>query len=237
MRPKRFLVPVVSLLILATWAQAQSGPPTICKPCLFYSGDLSPSDLYAEAFENENTLSLSAGTYGAIRVPYKHTVLVEGVLFQTIVEFGDRLDPDLAEYQIRTNIVGTGGTVIASGAGPAYHQSTGRQFNGNPEYTIAVQLNPPVQLSGGDTYPGTEYWFNLVPFCTLHHDPTCQTVRYFVSNTAWQVNNYNLSFGVPDSTVFIWPNFDYDYSLCYDEGYNGQQCAFISFGLMGKVLQ
>jgi hypothetical protein len=229
------LAAVVGCLLLATWAHAQSGPPTICKPCLFYSGDLSPSDPNAEAFPNEYTLTASASTYGAIWVPYNQTVLVEGVLFQTVVEFGDRIDPDIASYQIRTNIVGTGGTLIAEGGGRAYHQPTGRQFNGNLEYTIAVQVNPPVQLSGGSR--GTDYWFNLLPYCTLHHDPTCQTVRYFVSNTTEQVNNYNLRFGVVGGTVFDWPSFDYDFSPCYDEGYTDQQCAFISFGVMGKVLQ
>lgn len=220
--------------VLSPSASAQSGPPAICKPCLFYSGDLSPNDPSAAVFLNEDTISASAASFGAVRVPTNHAVLVEGLLFQTVIESGDKLDPKAALYEIRTNIIGTGGTLIASGGGLVNMQPTGRQFNGNLEYTVAVRVNPPVQLSGGRKPPGTAYWFNLLPFCTNQNDPTCLTVQYFVSNSSEQINSYNISAGVP-GVVFDWPNAAW--VQCYEDGYTGQECAFISFGVMGTVVQ
>jgi hypothetical protein len=111
------LAVLVGLLLLATWGQAQSGPPAICKPCLYYSGDLSPSDPSAEVFLNEETISTAADTFGAVLVPQYCSVLVEGLLFQTVIEAGDKLDPKEAFYQIRTNITEEGGTLVASGGG------------------------------------------------------------------------------------------------------------------------
>jgi hypothetical protein len=222
--------------VLSPSASAQSGPPAICKPCLYYSGDLSPSDPSAEVFLNEETISTVADTFGAVLVPRNRAVMVEGLLFQTVIESGDKLDPKEAFYQIRTNITNNGGTLVAAGGGAVNMQPTGRQFNGNPEYTIAVRVSPPVQLSGGSKRPGTAYWFNLQPQCTNQNDPTCQTVQYFVSNSSVQVNSYNQSAGIAGSIVFVWPNYP-PFSYCYDDGYTDQECVFISFGIMGKVVQ
>jgi hypothetical protein len=43
--------------------------------------------------------------------------MVEGLLFQTVIESGDKLDPKEAFYQIRTNITNNGGTLVAAGGG------------------------------------------------------------------------------------------------------------------------
>lgn len=48
----------VLTLSMAIWAQAQSGAPALCKPCLFYAGDLSPSDPNADGFPDMDTLVL-----------------------------------------------------------------------------------------------------------------------------------------------------------------------------------
>ena len=232
-----FLAALVGLSILTGWAQGQSGPPAICKPCLFYGGDLNPTDPSAEAFLNEETINADAETYGAITIPKNHAVLVEGILFQIIIEDGERLDPKSATYEIRTDITDGGGTLIAAGGSPpVYMQPTGRQFNGNLEYTIAVRVNPPVQLDGGTKHPGTAYWFNLVPYCTNHGDPTCKTVQYFVSNTTQQTNGVRPFAQDFDGVVLVWPQFP-AFSLCDQDGFTGQQCIALSFGLMGTVVQ
>ena len=154
-------------------------------------------------------------------------MLLEGILFQTIIKSGNNLDPQVALYEIRTDILNDGGNLVATGGGPAYVEPTGRELNGDLEYTVAVRVNPPVQMDGGK-YPGTDYWINLNPFCTNHNDPTCKTVSYQVSNTAEAINSYRLSAGVPDGTVFYWPSNGYLYTLCAESGYSGQQCGFIS---------
>lgn len=227
---------IATFALITMLAHAQSGPPPICKPCLFYSGDLSPDDPSSTSFISENALSAYAETYGEIHVPGNHSVLIEGILFQTIMKNGDKLDPKAALYKIRSNIFDNGGTLVSEGGGPAYVEPTGRELNGDLEYTVAVRVNPPVQLDGG-RYPGTDYWFTLAPYCTNQQDPVCKTVSYAVSNTESQTNSYHLSAGVVLGTVFYWPSFDYLYTQCFEDGYSGQQCVLISFGLMGRIVQ
>ncbi len=152
----KIAIPVALLtLSMAIWAQAQSGPPALCKPCLFYGGDLNPNDINAMVFPNEDTVSVVALTYGSINVPKNRVILVEGLLIQTVIEHGDKLDPQTGSWQIRTNILnGNGGTLVGAGSGLyVAMQPTGRQFNGYPEYTIALKAGP-IQLSGGSSEGG-----------------------------------------------------------------------------------
>jgi hypothetical protein len=228
-------VAIASSLFLANHALAQSQPPSLCKPCLFYGGDLNPSDPSAEAFANEDTLSVYAVTYGAVKVPGNRSVLIEGILFQTVIQDGDAFKYQTASYEIRTDVIGNGGTLVGAGGGFTAVKPTGRQFNGGTEYTIAVKVDPPVELDGGQ-YPGTEYWFNLTPNCTNQNNPTCQTISYLVSNTSG-INGLHLFASLADQIVFVWPQFNYNWSYCYEDGFSGQQCGLLSFGLMGTVVQ
>jgi hypothetical protein len=232
----RIAIPVAVLtLSMAIWAQAQSGPPALCKPCLFYGGDLNPDDVNAAIFPNEDTLSVVALTYGSIHVPKNRIILVEGLLIQTVIEHGNELDPQTASWQIRTNILnGTGGTQVGGGNGYVHMQPTGRQFNGYPEYTIAGKVGP-IQLSGGGVPGGTDYWINLLPDCTHRRDTECKDVNYFASNTTQETNSVNGFAQNGDQIVLEGPHESW--SLCYDDGYSGTQCGELSFGIMGTVVQ
>lgn len=210
--------------------------PKLCRPCLFYGGDLSPDDINAEAFPNGASLPNSDQTYIAVRIPAHHTVQVEGLLVQTVIERGNGLDPKQAAFEIATDVVtGIGGTVVAGGVLPAAVQPTGRQFDGFPEYTIAVKLDPSVQLSGGK-YPGTVYWFNLTPECLNPHDPYCYSVSYLESNSSATVNSFNLRLEQSGENDFVWPPQKYVFEPCDQSGYGGNQCL-LSFGIMGTVVQ
>jgi hypothetical protein len=178
-------------------------------------------------------------TYGAIVVPRGHVLLIEGILFQTDFESYDKLDPVEANWEIRTgNIIDDGGTLVAQGLSRASVQPTGRDFNGAPEYTVAVEVNPAVQLSGGNSRSGTEYWFNVLPYCTQKGNASCKSVHYFASNTVERLNSLR-AFAQPGDQIFLDSIFyGYDWAQCFTVGgYNGAQCGSLSFGLMGTVIQ
>ena len=138
---------------------AQSGPPLLCKPCLFYGGDYDETDVNSASLANENTGSYpDTSTYGAVFVPSGHSVLIEGILFQIQFDGTVKLDPNGVSWEIRTLVgEGSGGNLLASGQGPVVMQPTGRGGNG-AEYTVAVKVKPAIFLTGN-----TFYFFNITP--------------------------------------------------------------------------
>jgi hypothetical protein len=225
---------VLSLSALCICTYAQSGLPSKCKPCLFYGGDLNPSDPNAFGFYDESTVNVTAQTFGAIRVPKGRVLLIEGILFQIQFDGFDKLDPQEGDWEIRTDIYNNGGTLVASGGGQVAVQPTGRSFWG-PENTVAVKVDPPVQISGGNSYGGTVYWFNLTPLCTNSRDSACKAAAYFASNSTQLTNSFR-SFAQPGGEIVTESvHYGYDWQQC--PGAVGNQCLALSFGLMGKVLQ
>jgi hypothetical protein len=221
--------------ILTISVFAQSGPPALCNPCLFYGGDESPTDPDSTIFYNENTPAFpNTSTYGAVTIPRNRSVLIEGILFQ-VMEVTPP-SPKGATWDIRTGVgTGGGGTSIASGQGPVVMQPTGRFFNQYLEYTTVIKVSPAVQLDGGSGPHGTTYWFNLTPVCERGHN--CGQNQWFVSNTPELVNNFRGS-AQPGAQVFIFSEaYGYNWVDWCSLGLNGQQCSFLSFGLTGKVLQ
>jgi hypothetical protein len=216
-------------------AFAQSGPPALCKPCLFYGGDLNPSDANADVFYNESTLNdPDTQTFGAITVPNGHTILIEGILFQTIFQETQKLDPKEVAWEIRTgDIFANGGTLVANGAGAVAMQAIGRQFDGGLEYTLATKVSPAAQLTGGRG--GTVYWFYLIPLCTNRHDPYCKTATYYVSNTTQMANAFRGAAQPGGLAAINSPIRGYQWAQLCTLGFRG--CSWLSFGLMGKVLQ
>jgi hypothetical protein len=223
------------LSLMALNAAAQSGPPALCKPCLFYGGDLNPGDPSANAYPNMYTLALpDTRVYAAIRLPAGHSVIVTGILFQIQISGAPKLDPKGAAWEIRSGLGdgANGGTLIAFGQVGAAVEPTGRTLN-YPEFTVAVKVNPPVQLDGGRK--GTTYWFNVEPPCVNTHDPDCNQLsqQYFVSNTTQQTNSVRGALQ-PVGDAFIYSSnevYRYDWvNLCA----LGQGCDYLSFGVMGK---
>jgi hypothetical protein len=229
-------IPVALFLLVFTSvlpfrAQAQSGPPALCKPCLFYAGDFDPTGFYSAAFPDENTFVYdNVKTYGAITIPRNHEVLVEGILFQVVFSGEDKLDPTETPWEIRTGISeGSGGALIASGQAFAHIQATGR-FGDGPEYSVALKVNPPVLLGAGT------FWFNLTPQCRNKHDPACGSSQYSVSNTTLETNNFHGALQ-PTGQIFVNSeslNYPYTWENWCDLT-NQQACARLSFGLMGKI--
>lgn len=204
-------------------------PPALCDPCIFYGGDLNPSDINAAGLSDENTLLIpGSSTYGNYNVVTG--VTVTGIVFN--VQADANFDPVTASYDVRSGVSeGNGGTSLASGTVSATVAATGRNFIGLNEYTVAVQLTTPLVLTPG------AYWFNVTPTCTNGgQDGSCSVGRFFVSNTTQRTNNVvggdqgqhqmylNSSF-----FGFSWANWC-DSAI----GLNKSQCLELSFGLMGS---
>jgi hypothetical protein len=60
---------LVLVSFLAVSALAQPGPPGLCRPCLFYAGDLNPNDPQADAFPDMYTFVFpDTKTYAGILI-------------------------------------------------------------------------------------------------------------------------------------------------------------------------
>ena len=222
------------LTLLSTVAIGQSGPPPLCKPCLFYGGDLDGGANEA-MFWNENTLNdANTQTFGEITVPKGHAVLVEGILFQALFQSEFRLDPKVVPWQIRSgNIFADGGNLVASGSSGVLMQPTGRQVDGAVEYTVVAKVDPPLELNGGAPR-GTEYWFNLMPQCTNSRDQVCHNIIYYVSNTTYETNSVRGAAQKGGLAVINSPLRGYQWETLCEIEFRG--CDWLSFGLIGTAL-
>jgi hypothetical protein len=203
-------------------------PPALCDPCLFYSGDLNPSDFNAAGFSDENTLLISgSSTYGAFSPT--STVTVTGILVN--VQADANFDPVTGSYDIRSGVSeGNGGTSLASGSGSVSVAATGRNFFGLNEYTLLVTLSTPLTLNPG------AYWINLTPNCTNGaSDGSCSDGRFFVSNTTQKANNISGQYQPAHEAFLNSPFFDFIWANWCDSalGLNSRQCSGVSFGLTG----
>ena len=205
--------------------------PALCNPCLFYGGDLNPSNANAAGMSDENTLLILGGssTYGEVNIPSGTTVTVKGALFN--VQASAAFDPMTASYDIRTGVSeGNGGTSIASGTTKIKVAATANNFVGLQEYSIVVVF-PPVTLTSGD------YWVNVTPNCTDTLDGSCSVFRQFVSNTTSRTNAFHESWQPAHEMFLNSSSFGYTWANWCDAalGFNQVQCGYLSFGLLGGV--
>ena len=207
-------------------------PPTLCDPCLFYGGDLNTASVNAVGMSDENTLLIlgGSGTYTSFTLT-GISANVTGILFN--IQADANFDPQNATYDVRSGVTeGNGGVSLASGTAAIAVSPTGRNFLGLNEYSVAVQLPTPLLIGPG------EYWFNITPACTnATSDGSCSVGRMFLSNTTNRTNNVNGAAQVPYEMFlnssffgFTWANWC-DSSL----GFNSNQCAGASWGLMGNL--
>jgi hypothetical protein len=211
---------------------ALPGPPSICHPCLFYGGDINVNDPNAQAFNDSNTLLVpNTESFGAVVVPDGKQVVVEGLLANLIPTLtGKVFDPRIATWEIRTGMTeGNGGIQVASGSGTINPTLTGRNPFGYTEYTVAVAVVPPVTLTAGT------YWVNLSPQCTNSSNPNCSELQYYIDNTTQGTNSVRSSFQPRHKMFLNSAYFGYTYANWCDAslGQNPEQCAAMSFGVIG----
>ena len=206
-------------------------PPPSCSPCLFYGGDLNPTDANADGFTDENTLLVTGGsnTYGAVSIPAGPNANVTGMLVNVLASAA--FDPFTATYDIRQGISeGNGGTDVASGSGSVAVAATGRNAFGLQEYTVTITFSTITLVPG-------EYWFSLEPQCLNTLDGSCSVFRQFASNTTQETNAVNGSWQ-PNNEMFLNSGF---FAATYANwcdaafGLNTSQCDWLSFGLVGEL--
>jgi len=157
----------------------------LCRPCIFYGGDLDTTSGLADGFSDENTLLVT----GVPRTwPSKFPLGPGEDHWNSFnIQADANFHPNSATYDIRSGVSsGNGGTDIASGSGTISVATTGRVAFGVTEFSVLVTLTTPVSLTAG------EYWFNMTPACTNGaEDGSCYVGRMFVSNTTSGTNNLN----------------------------------------------
>lgn len=152
--------------------------PPYCHPCLFYGGDMNPTNPLTNAVEDDQVLQTE---------PYINTVYVPfvvpdgeqwtiGGLFVNLLSETNVVDPLRATYSILTGVSrGDPGTTIATGTAPVSYTPTGRSWNGYTEYTLAANVHTTVLQSG-------TYWLSLMARCTNPKDGACQLADYYISD-------------------------------------------------------
>ncbi len=166
-------VPQVSPLVHQHETREANQPPSYCNPCLFYGGDLDPTNPNADTFANENIIpggsALLSQIYSPFRVPKGETWIVTGLLINSLA-YPTALDPIRTPWEVRKDIPiagGSGGKLVAHGTVMGTMKKTGRSINGTPEYTIIVKFKKPLTLKSG------LYWENVTPQCTDPNNSQC----------------------------------------------------------------
>jgi hypothetical protein len=211
-------------------AMPDAKPTPFCKGCLFYSGDMDPSNANTDGLANELTGFL-AQTYSAFTVPSGKPWHVTGVFINTLSTVAI-LDPSVTQWSILKGVgQGVPGELLFSGTGNATITATGRSFSVFTEYTVSVKLKNSIVLE-----PGT-YFLNVLPQCSNPDDGNCASAEYFWSDVedASPANHIGPANVIDDSFInasFVDDNFVPSWGTdgaCLDVG-----CDAFSFGLIGK---
>ena len=168
--------------VLANPLQVAPGPPSYCKPCLFYAGDFDSNASDANGLANEVDLVVSTGavTYTPFIVPKRKTWTVTG---QFTVNFmsAQAIDPTIIPYEVRKHIPksgGNGGQLVCHGREPGTLAATSvcAGFGFSCYATIVRNIK-------GCRLPAGKYWMTVIPYCSNPNDSNCQNGwRAFVAN-------------------------------------------------------
>ena len=158
--------------VLGNPSHLAPGPPTYCKPCLFYAGDFDSNASDANGLGNEVDIIVSTGaaTYTPFVVPKGKTWTVYG-LFTNNFLVNPILDPTISPYEIRKGIPaagGNGGTLVCHGRKPATITNAGVC----PGCAVQVYATKVEHIKGCRLKSG-KYWMTVIPYCTNPNDSGC----------------------------------------------------------------
>jgi hypothetical protein len=171
---------------LASPSQRVPGPPSFCKPCLFYAGDFDSNASDANGLANEVDITVSSGaaTYVPFVVPKVRVWNVTG-LFTLNFMSGYQLDPNESPYEVRKDIPrsgGNGGQLVCHGRKHVtVTASRACQGFGFECYYVTVNNIKNCRLAAG------RYWLSVVPYCTKGSSCTGDW-RAFVTNDDGAMN-------------------------------------------------
>jgi hypothetical protein len=198
------------------------GPPHACTvskshPCVYYGGDIDPSDPEFNGLSNENTLFIpNSYTYTEVSVPIAASISAS---FSNNFSTYGVIDPKTATWFYRTGVSeGNGGTLICSGDNPG-------MLTPIPNFGLSIDADE-VLTTTPCKVPAGDVWFAVTPNCTNPNDVYCtseESPRYFEEDTDGKLNGINTKFTVT-SNDGMGPTFDSAYfgvsfgSWCNDEG-------------------
>lgn len=204
----------------------------ICKPCLYYSGDIDPSNADSNGLFDGNSSegSLLGQIYAAFTVPSGKAWHVKGAFINTLSSVAG-LDPAMTQWSIWKG-VGTGvpGELLFSGAANGAIAATGRSFAGFTEYTVSVKFKTIV------LNPGT-YWLNVMPQCANPSDSACLSALFYWSDVEdSSPANHVGPANVLDDSFWYSGSFSSFYTPTWGGGgaCGGTGCDAFSFGLIGN---
>ncbi len=156
-------------------AVAGTAPPSYCNPCLFYGGDLNPSDPNANGLANEMDLTVNQSSiYTPFVVPTGKTWNITGLFTDNLMN----ITALSADWEIRSGVSsGNGGTLLFSGSTntPVVTDTHINDF-GFEDFAVAVTGLTGIKLGAGT------YWLSVVPVCLDPNNGTCSG-RSFQAST------------------------------------------------------
>lgn len=157
------------------------GPPSYCKPCLFYAGDFDSTASDANGLANELDVIVSTGA--EVWVPFKPTAAWKvSEIFSDNFASLSTLTPATSPYAIRSGISsGNGGKVICQGSAKAKNTDTHLNDFGYEIYATQVPVKKCTLKAK------TTYWENVYPQCT--NTSTCSSYRAFTANDDGAMNH------------------------------------------------
>jgi hypothetical protein len=163
--------------VLGNPSHQDPGPPSFCKPCLFYAGDFDSNASDANGLANEFDIIVSTGAavYAPFIVPKGKTWTVTGLFTDNFLSL-TRLYPAISPYEIRKGIPpagGNGGTLVCHGK---KHATLIPTVNNGFNYIWATK----VENIKGCRLPAGKYWMSVVPYCT--NVDNCNDWRGFEAN-------------------------------------------------------
>lgn len=164
------------------------GPPSYCKPCLFYAGDFDSDASDANGLANEFDIIVSAGAtvYTPFIVPKGKTWTVSGLFTNNFITT-ETLDPRGIPYEVRKGIPkagGNGGQLVCHGRKPGTLTVNGANWYGYYIYATKVENVKGCRLASG------KYWVSVVPYCTNKNDSSCENnYRAYLSNDDGAMNH------------------------------------------------
>lgn len=161
--------------VLGNPRHVATGPPSYCKPCLFYAGDFDSNASDANGLANEYDVIVSSGAavWAPFLVPKGKTWAVTDMFTDNFASL-KTLDPATIPYGIRKGITsGNGGTVVCSGTKKGTNIPTGLSDFGYTIYATRVSGIKKCSLKSGT------YWESVIPYCT---GSECDDYRAFEAN-------------------------------------------------------
>ena len=206
-------------------------PPSLCKPCLWYAGDINLNNSNANGLPDEKDLLVSqSAVYVPFTVPKGKIWRITGA-FGVVLSLIGGIDPPQADWSFSKGVsTGKAGKLIKSGTSPATVTMLGCN-KGISIFCLGILVKGlQVTLNSG------RYWLTVVPYCTNQNDSQCGQARYFLGDVEDNppLNHYGPK-DVLDASYVTSKDFGLFYAPTWGSSgeCGGIGCDMFSAGLLG----